>query len=318
MPHSGADDKLPGARKATPADAEVTPEALKWVDEIERDPDVARALESERTGTSTHLLHSDGKGNYTPERRALHDQVSEEMLKPGAARQPGQKKTAILMLGKGGAGKTTTLGSVLRKPEQFSVINADYVKERIPEYDGYNSGAVHEESTEIAEHNALLKALHRQHNIVLDATGKTSGKYEMIAERLHRLGYNVQAIHVDVPTIVSAQRAVARFKGMKAEGKVPRFSNPRRILVDTDDKPARTYANLKARGLLSRAMEFNSNGPPGTLPRKVEDIEYRRPERKAAVAKRHDAPGGAHGGGDAPDAGRGAGGDGGAARKSVV
>jgi predicted kinase len=310
-PHTPEDDALPGARIQQPADAEPTAEDLAWVDEIERDPDVARGLENERTGTSTHLLHSDGHGDYTPARRRLHDRIAEEMLKPGAARAPGQRKTVILMLGKGGAGKTTTLGLVLRKPEQFSVISADYAKERIPEYDGYNSGVVHEESTEIAEHNALLKAIRRGHNIVLDATGKTSSKYEAIAEKLHRLGYQVQAIHVDVPTGVSARRAVSRFKGMKADGQVPRFTNPRRILVDTDDKPARTYANLKAGGLLSRAMEFNSNGPPGTLPRKVEDVEYRRPAAKAAAPGRDAAPGGAHGGGDAPDAGRGAGGVGG-------
>jgi predicted kinase len=313
IPHAPEDDRLPGARTQQPADALVTPEHTAWLEEIEKDPDVARGLENERTGTSTHLLHSDGKGNYTPERRALHDTISEEMLKPGAARAPGQRKTAILMLGKGGAGKTTTLGLVLRKPEQFSIISADYAKEKIPEYDGYNSGVVHEESTEIAEHNALLKALHRQHNIVLDATGKTSSKYEVIAEKLHRLGYAVQALHVDVPTIVSAQRAVSRFKDMKADGQIPRFSNPRRILYDTDDKPATTYANLKARGLLSRAMEFNSNGPPGTPPRKVEDIDFTAHRvGKAAAPGRDDAPGGAHRGGDAQDAGRGAGGDGGA------
>jgi predicted kinase len=312
VPHTRDDDRLPGARVQRPADALVTPEHEAWLKEIEQDPDVARGLENERIEMSTHLVHSDGKGNYTPERRAIHNRVAEEMLKPGAARSPGQRKTAILMIGKGGAGKTTTLGLVLRKPEQFSIISADYAKERLPEYDGYNSGVVHEESTEIAEHNALLKALHRQHNIVLDATGKTSSKYEAIAEKLHRLGYSVQAIHVDVPTIVSAQRAVSRFRGMKADGQPPRFSNPRRILYDTDDKPATTYANLKARGLLSRAMEFNSNGPSGTGPRKVEDVDYTA-TRKAAVAKRDDASGGAHGGGDAPDAGRGARGDGAAA-----
>lgn len=296
-------EDLVGARPLDERDAAVSAEDEAWLAEVERDPDVARALEVERTGTPTDRLYKDARGVWAPERAALHEQVAEEMLKPGAARAAGQQKTAILMIGPGGAGKTTTLGLVLRKPEKFSVISADYAKERLPGYDGYNSSMVHEESTHVADVVAFGKALERNHNLVLDATGKTSAKYEQMAERLHRLGYNVQALHVDVPTSVAARRVVARFKGMKAAGEAPRFSNPRRVLYDTDAKPTVTYNNLKRKGLLSRAMEYDANGPPGSAPRKVEDIDYRR---QPAASKRGGAPGRAPGGGHPEDAGPGA------------
>ena len=306
-PHTPTDETLPGARPLTPLGVSPSPETLAWLEKIEQNLDVAKALEMEKTGTQTVSIYTDKNGRYTPERQAVHLAIAEKMLKPTAAVPVGPSPVAVLMIGKGGAGKTTTLKSILPDQSKFDEISADDAKEQLPDYTGYNSGLVHEESTNVAENIALGLSIDRRHNFIFDATGKTSSKYEGYVRKLVALGYQVVAVHVDVPTAVSAERVVSRFLGMKTAREndpskpPPRFSNPRRVLFDTDGKPSLTYSNLKAQGLLTRAMEFDNSGPPGTT-RKVEDVEY--PHRATVSAPgRDDAARGAHGGRDRPDAG---------------
>jgi len=165
-------------------------------------------------GIDTQNEYKMPNGEYTPERKKLHDEIIANFLQG----VPSTKKPkAILVAGVPGSGKTSTLKE-LYNLNKYAYINADDIKELIPEYKGYNAPLIHHESTDI-EKRLIKKAIKQNKSIMIDKTFKNMSKAKRILSSLKRKGYNIQMIATQLPTHKSIERAHSRF--MKTGRYVP-------------------------------------------------------------------------------------------------
>ncbi len=215
-------------------------ELESWLHTIEQEPDIQQAMREVSAGTSTHHLYRQSDGTYDPERAKLHDSIIGAMFNPRAAAEPGQRPHAVILLGAPASGKTTALQPAAKElGVEFTVINADDVKDRLPEYNGRNAGLVHEESSDIAEGQLLPKALQANHHVLLDITGANGNKVKGMVERFHKMGYEISILYAHLPVEKSCARAVQRFRSSG------RFVPPSYIAKTVDGRPEETYNELK-------------------------------------------------------------------------
>lgn len=163
-------------------------------------------------------------GVYTS-RSVLHRAIIGYYLAQGIMSMP----VAWLTAGGGGAGKTFSLGVLelrnLYTPAGKVMINADDIKERIPEYrelvklgDSRAAAIVHEESSQIAK-DLLFEAARKKSALVYDATLANFTKGQKLIENLQNVGY---AIHLVAVTIhVPTARARAEDRAKKSKRHVP-------------------------------------------------------------------------------------------------
>lgn len=215
-------------------------ELESWLLKIEQEPDVQQAMREVAEGTSTHLLYKQEDGSYTPERQRLHDEIIASMLNPRAVVHEGQRPHVAILIGAPASGKTSALQPAVKDlGVEFTVINADDVKAKLPEYNGRNAGLVHEESSDIAEGKLLPKAVQSGHHVLLDLTGANGKKMQAMVERFHKLGYEISVLYAHLPIEKAAARAVERFR------RSGRFEPPRYVAMNVDGKPEQTYNELK-------------------------------------------------------------------------
>lgn len=178
-----------------------------------------------RDGTSTQEIFKDPEtGEYTEERKALHDQIIEEMFE-GSEPVPEGEQIVYITGGYPGSGKSTVLREMresgsLRMGDNFVHIDSDFVKTRFPEYDGWNAALLHEESSDVVA-RVIERAIAENHNVLYDATLKTTGSSQAIIQGFEDQGYSTNVIFVDIPITTAMQRAVDR-----AFGTSRRFVDP--------------------------------------------------------------------------------------------
>lgn len=182
------------------------PEGRKWIEHKEGLP----------RDTEQHYKQG---GDYTPERKKLHQEIIEKYVK-GVEPVPADKKpVALIMMGGSGSGKSTLDKGINEK--DFVHVDPDAVKGDIPEYrEAVEASAkdaafmVHEESgtlaKEIREH-----AITNRKNLLLDGTGKNLKDYTETVTRLRNLGYEVTVMmpDIDVETAVSRVKRRAEKTG---------------------------------------------------------------------------------------------------------
>lgn len=178
-------------------------------------------------------LHKNDDGQYTEERRQLHDSILSKLLpleKIKAATPPdGEQPTFIILGGRGGSGKSWFAGNVY-DPNKFIVLDADHIKSMLPEYEGWNAHQVHEESGEIFDRAAEFARSYGL-NIVLDKTMKTAKSAIADVRAFKEAGYRTEAHYMHLPRQEAAKRAVARFLG-----KTKRFVPPEVVLSNTTNE----------------------------------------------------------------------------------
>lgn len=148
---------------------------------------------------------------YTPEREKLHIEIIEKIIEENLEKyipKEGEKPTFILLGGRGGSGKSNFKGLVY--DDHFVVLDADKIKEMLPEYKGWNAAEVHEESSDILE-QAMLICQRNGLNVVVDATMDTGMSAVRRLQLYKENGYKTEAHYMFLPPQKSAQRAVARF-----------------------------------------------------------------------------------------------------------
>jgi predicted ABC-type ATPase len=148
---------------------------------------------------------------YTPEREKLHIEIIEKLIEDNLEKyipKEGEKPTFILLGGRGGSGKSNFKGLVY--DDHFVVLDADKIKEMLPEYKGWNAAEVHEESSDILE-QAMLICQRNGLNVVVDATMDTGLSAVRRLQLYKEKGYKTEAHYMFLPPQKSAQRAVARF-----------------------------------------------------------------------------------------------------------
>jgi len=153
------------------------------------------------------------RGKYTADRSRLHEKIMDTFLSPEAvhAARPkrGDTKAFIILGGRGGSGKSWFKGKVY-EPEKAIVLDADAIKEMLPEYEGWNAHQVHEESSDLFD-QITQRAVKLGLNIVHDATMKTGHKAVALVQQYKKEGYQVEAHYMHLPRQEAAKRAVSRF-----------------------------------------------------------------------------------------------------------
>lgn len=160
--------------------------------------------------------YSDKTGYPTKERAALHKRIVDELRdKTVCAKSLYKRPIAVLTGGAPGSGKSSFIKEEapwLLDPEKFMHIDADAMREKLPEYAGWNATLTHEEAGVLVK--AALKEIAQpcKRNVLYDGTMNNLRKYNELIDTFESLGYDVYIIYLDIPKSVSKQRVVSRYQ----------------------------------------------------------------------------------------------------------
>ncbi|MDR1073534.1 MAG: zeta toxin family protein [Treponema sp.] len=151
---------------------------------------------------------------YNSGREELHDKIKEKLLSPAKIRtakpEDGNKPTMIMLGGRGGSGKSWFKNN-LYDPNKFVILDADSVKEKLPEYECWNANQLHEESSDILE-QMIDFCKENGLNVVIDMTMKTpKSAYERLTLFKDK-GYRTEAHYMHLPPQEAAKRAIKRYR----------------------------------------------------------------------------------------------------------
>jgi adenylate kinase family enzyme len=215
-------------------------------------------------------------GEYTPERKALHDQIVKKMLNPNAKAKDGEKPKVMFLIGPPGAGKTSVGQPIVNKMGvEFTTINADDVKEQFPEYQGWNAACVHEESSDVAEGKLFSAALNQNHNVLFDLTGASGKKMKALADKMAKHGYDLHMVHVSVPSYKTSHRAWKRFRNNafneSSEESPGRFVPPAYVHIAVDGNPDNTYEELKKHPAMKSWSKYDNDVAQGSPAKRLDE-----------------------------------------------
>ena len=164
----------------------------------------------------TFQLYSNEKGEYKRERAELHKTIINDLFKNAKTAKPkdGQAPTFMILGGRGGSGKGNFgkegKSCQVYNKQDYIVLDADAIKERLKPYNGYNAFEVHQESSDILT-QALAKARKEGLNVVWDGTMKTLGSVEKKLKPFMDSKYNIEMYYMHLPREKAAERAIGRF-----------------------------------------------------------------------------------------------------------
>jgi len=169
--------------------------------------------------TEEYMQNRKGDFEYTPERQELHNSIVKEFLgshdgsNSTARLFDNDKPTVILLGGSPGAGKTSQLAGNLGlfDPDDYLNVAADEIKEMLPEFEGWNSQAVHLESKDVVR-KILDYGIAKNKNLIIDRTLKTHKKADKLVDVFKEKGYNVIVYGMFVKPSSSMVRAQSRFE----------------------------------------------------------------------------------------------------------
>ena len=253
--------------KAEPATPTRIPDSLGESVESKDEDKLAMAISPI---TSAHL---DENGEFTPERKALHEQIINSVLE-GVT--PVDNPIMWMNGGGPGSGKSTLTTGVNAEITNYDpnsvVLDPDKIKEMLPEVQEAKERVLagegseqdidwanlsHEESSYLAKrvHQA---ALDRGVNLVFDGTG--DGGLESVRAKIAEArsrGYGVQANYLAVLPETGLERALQR------EGKTTRRV-PRAVIIKTYNNIGEIFPELVEAGDFDMVRLFDNNGPQGT------------------------------------------------------
>jgi predicted ABC-type ATPase len=210
--------------KATPDDAGVqhvldsfgngsATELKKKIDWAIKEND--KIKDEKRLTADIYRISGEGReAAYTQKRKSKHGEIIQKMLSPDkveiALPKIGEKPTFMMLGGRGGSGKSWFKNNVY-DPKKFVILDADWIKEQLPEYDGWNANQVHEESSDILE-KAIDKCVALGLNVVLDMTMKTPKSALARLAAFKEKGYRTEAHYMHLPPQEAAKRAITRYR----------------------------------------------------------------------------------------------------------
>lgn len=190
----------------------------------------------ETQGQTVDNYRISGKGVdavYKDERKALHDKIEDYYFSPEkiakATPKPGQKPMLVMLGGRAGAGKswfTNKEKNGLYNPDEFIVLDADVIKGGVkdekgnelcpplPEYEKWNAGTVHEESSDINK-KLIDMAMKMGLNVIIDGTMNDPQKAVKQVQDFKKAGYFTSCDYMFTPMQESMKRACGRFKTRK-------------------------------------------------------------------------------------------------------
>ncbi|MGN6625564.1 MAG: zeta toxin family protein [Tepidisphaeraceae bacterium] len=210
-------------------------------------------------------------GRWTVGRRQLHRKIGMTILGKGESARRGNLPLGVILLGAPGSGKTTVGQQIASEfGVKFVTVNADDYKELLPEYRGWNAGALHEESAFLAEEFIYPRAVEARSHLLFDMTGTNGDKMEEYVEDLTGEGYNLHVVFVSLPPWKAIFRAWCRFqlKPLNRNPKLPygRFVPPRYIFEDVGARPKQTYERLCVHAAVVSWQAWSTDVPIGSKP----------------------------------------------------
>jgi predicted kinase len=183
---------------------DITPEGIKKLETcLERIP-------------QTKDLHTDETGEYTEARKKLHRIIRGKLRAGMVCKVAHETPIAIFTGGVPGSGKTTFLKDYapwLTKEHIFK-IDADEIREMLPEYKGWNATATHKETQDI--YRDLLQDVSEgkpcRFDILWDGTMNKAENYLPLIGDLRKLGYQIFMIYVKVSWQKSRDRVLKRYQ----------------------------------------------------------------------------------------------------------
>lgn len=164
----------------------------------------------------TKDLYTDENGNYTDDRLLLHHKIINDIKRNLNCIQ-SESPIAILTGGSPASGKSTflkTFAPYLLSSEIMK-IDADEIRAKLPEYEGWNASVTHQETKDIV--NTLLTdreiGIPCQFDIIYDGTMNSTKNYLPLIALLHQLGYKIFIVYMDnVPYDVVKERMLKRYQ----------------------------------------------------------------------------------------------------------
>lgn len=204
------------------------------------DPTSLKRLDNHlKTLPQTKDLFSNGSC-YKPERVILHDRIIADYANKARCITQG-KPIAIMTGGLPGSGKSTFINKYanwLNSPGIFK-IDADEIRAKLPEYQGWNAYATHEETSDLT--NRLLSLAGSsscRYDVLFDGTMVNGRKYTELIDRLIAMNYDVYLIYIKIPLELSIERALGRYK---RNGRYV----PLEIIFQTASKGTTVFNDLK-------------------------------------------------------------------------
>jgi predicted ABC-type ATPase len=241
----------------------------------------SRGGEVKKALADTFDQHTNGQGEFTPQRKQLHQKVIGGIL---AGHQPQEHPVATFFGGGSGSGKSSLTGAGAK-------IDADAIKEHIPEYkqmtkagDKRAAAHAHEESSYIAG-SAVAEARKNRLHYTLDGTGDSEyAKMQAKVEAAKKAGYLAHGKYVTVDTNVAVERAAKR---AERTGRMV----PEPVIRDIHGSVSRVFEQAVKNNLFDYVELWDNNGAhprligqtmPGGKFQVLDDAAY-----KAFLAKGH-------------------------------
>ena len=162
---------------------------------------------------STKDLHTDENGVYTPKRLKVHNKILKTWNKSITCVNR-EKPVAIFMGGSPASGKSTFLKNFApyMTSDKIYRIDADAVRDMLPEYKGWNANSTHQETKDIV--NKLIDKIATPciHDVVFDGTMSSPKNYLKIIDRIKGFGYKTFIILMKIPKEIAIERAMERYK----------------------------------------------------------------------------------------------------------
>lgn len=169
--------------------------------------------------------YNEKTGYPTKERYELHKRLIDDLRdKTVCAKSLYKRPVAVLTGGAPGSGKSSFIREEapwLLDADKFMHIDADAMREKLPEYAGWNATLTHEEAGVLVK--AALKEIAQpcKRNVLYDGTMNNLRKYNELVDTLEGMGYDVYIIYMDIPKAVSKERVLKRYQ---SSGRyVPRY-----------------------------------------------------------------------------------------------
>lgn len=185
----------------------------------------ARQLVNE--GATSKSLFYNTKTGWATERKTIHREIREELLKMGDVAAKGEKPRVILTGGIPGSGKSSMMKNDVyaKRFEGYVHLDADDIKKTLAIRDGYDkvtwqAALYHDESSDVVM-MTIKDAVAQGKNIIYDGTMKKTGKIVELVDEFKKAGYTVEVAYADLPMEKAMVRATERF--IKEEG---RFVDP--------------------------------------------------------------------------------------------
>lgn len=259
------------ASKTPATEAERIKRGAEIAKKVGADKYVADARERMAKSVSTDKPVSKGgftddeTGEFIAERKAVHKQLLDEMFsreRVKAALPPeGEKPTMVVLGGRGGSGKSwlTDKDGPVDKNKTI-VIDADYFKERLPGYEGWNAGDYHEESSHLVD-EAAKRAKELGLNVCFDITMKSSESAPKRILQFESAGYDVEGYYMFASPETATENAMGRFaRGMEKNGK-GRFVPPE--IVMSNEKNEENFDKVVPRFKKWAVYDNNNRLPTG-------------------------------------------------------